>query len=186
MDIKLFDSELKVMDVLWKQGDTPAREIARALGEELGWNVNTTYTLIKRCMKKGAIERTEPGFLCHALLPKAAVQEAETDELINRRQRCFLFLHQTDAVVIRLGGDEGLVLLEDVVHEGDDGVVALRYGLFEGIVVISRDVPLDIRLAGEDLIAARFEDVRKEHGRAFARVGDVGLEAHAEHGDLRR
>ena len=81
MDIKLFDSELKVMDVLWKQGDTPAREIARALGEELGWNVNTTYTLIKRCMKKGAIERTEPGFLCHALLPKAAVQEAETDEL---------------------------------------------------------------------------------------------------------
>ena len=59
MDIKLFDSELKVMDVLWKQGDTPAREIARALGEE-------------------------PGFLCHALLPKAAVQEAETDELINK------------------------------------------------------------------------------------------------------
>ena len=31
MDIKLFDSELKVMDVLWKQGDTPAREIARTL-----------------------------------------------------------------------------------------------------------------------------------------------------------
>ena len=73
MDIKLFDSELKIMEVLWKQGDTPAREIARALGEELGWNVTTTYTLIKRCMKKGAIERTEPGFLCHALLPKAAV-----------------------------------------------------------------------------------------------------------------
>ena len=24
MDIKLFDSELKVMDVLWKEGDTPA------------------------------------------------------------------------------------------------------------------------------------------------------------------
>ena len=97
----------------------------------------------------------------------------------------FLFLHQADAVVIRLGGDEGFVLLEDVVHEGDDGVVALRHGLFEGIVVISRDVPLDIRLAGEDLVAAFFEDVRKEHGRAFARVVDVGLEAHAEHGDLR-
>ena len=46
--------------------------------------MNTTYTLIKRCMKKGAIERTEPGFLCHALLPKAAVQEAETDKLINK------------------------------------------------------------------------------------------------------
>ena len=50
LEIKLFDSELKVMDVLWKEGDTPAREIARVLTDELGWNVNTTYTLIKRCI----------------------------------------------------------------------------------------------------------------------------------------
>ena len=82
--MKLFDSELKVMDVLWKSGDTPAKEIAKALTQELGWNVNTTYTLIKRCIKKGALERSEPGFLCHALIPKSAVQEAETDELINK------------------------------------------------------------------------------------------------------
>ena len=72
------------MDVLWKEGDTPAREIARVLTDELGWNVNTTYTLIKRCMKKGAIARSEPGFMCHALVSKSAVQEAETDELINK------------------------------------------------------------------------------------------------------
>ena len=84
MDIKLFDSELKVMDVLWREGDRPAKEIARELTDEVGWNVNTTYTLIKRCIKKGAIQRSEPGFLCHALIPKSAVQEAETDELINR------------------------------------------------------------------------------------------------------
>ena len=84
MDIKLFDSELKVMDVLWRQGDTPAKEIAKVLSGEVGWNVNTTYTLIKRCIKKGAIAREEPGFLCHALIPKSAVQEAETDKLINK------------------------------------------------------------------------------------------------------
>ena len=84
MDVKLFDSELKVMDVLWREGNTPAKEIARELTNELGWNVNTTYTLIKRCMKKGAIERSEPGCMCRALIPKAAVQEAETDELINK------------------------------------------------------------------------------------------------------
>lgn len=84
MAIKLFDSELKVMDVLWKEGDTPAKEIAKALTDELGWNVNTTYTLIKRCIKKGAIERSDPGFMCRALIPKTAVQEAETNELINK------------------------------------------------------------------------------------------------------
>lgn len=82
--LKLFDSELKVMDVLWKNGDTPAKKVAEALTGELGWNKNTTYTLIKRCMKKGAIERLEPNFICRALIPKEQVQEAETNELINK------------------------------------------------------------------------------------------------------
>ncbi len=84
MDIKLFDSELKVMDVLWREGETPARRIAQVLTDEVGWNVNTTYTLIKRCIKKGAIERTEPNFMCRALIAKEAVQEAETNELIDK------------------------------------------------------------------------------------------------------
>ncbi len=84
MTVKLFDSELKVMDVLWKRGDTPAKVIAKTLTDEVGWNVNTTYTLIKRCIKKGAIARSEPNFMCHALIPKEAVQAAETEELINK------------------------------------------------------------------------------------------------------
>ena len=47
-------------------------------------NMNTTYTLIKRCIKKGAIERSEPNFMCHALIPKEEVQEAETKELVDK------------------------------------------------------------------------------------------------------
>lgn len=81
---KLFDSELTVMGILWNEGDVPAKYIADQLTKELGWNKNTTYTLIKRCIKKGAIERTEPNFMCHALIPKEEVQEAETNELINK------------------------------------------------------------------------------------------------------
>lgn len=84
MDVKLFDSELKVMDVLWREGDSTAKHISNVLKEEVGWNMNTTYTLIKRCIKKGAIERSEPNFMCHALIPKEEVQEAETNELINK------------------------------------------------------------------------------------------------------
>ncbi|MDE7324639.1 MAG: BlaI/MecI/CopY family transcriptional regulator [Lachnospiraceae bacterium] len=81
---KLFDSELRVMNVLWKEGDVPAKLIADRLNRELGWNKNTTYTLIKRCMKKGAIERSEPGFMCHALISQEEVQETETNELIDK------------------------------------------------------------------------------------------------------
>lgn len=84
MDVKLFDSELKVMDVLWREGSVPARRVAAELTERFGWNVNTTYALIKRCIKKGAVERSEPGFVCRALVPREEVQRAETDELINK------------------------------------------------------------------------------------------------------
>ena len=84
MTIKLFDSELKVMGVLWREGDTTAKHISDVLKEETGWNINTTYTLIKRCIQKGAIERSEPNFMCHALISKEAVQEVETNELIQK------------------------------------------------------------------------------------------------------
>ena len=84
MSVKLFDSELKIMNVLWQEGDCTAKHISDVLKEETGWNMNTTYTLIKRCISKGAIERTEPNFMCHALIPKQEVQEAETNELIDK------------------------------------------------------------------------------------------------------
>ncbi len=84
MAIKLFDSELKVMEVLWKEGDRTAKEISNILKAEIGWNMNTTYTVIKKCIAKGAIERREPHFLCRALIQKEAVQESETDELISK------------------------------------------------------------------------------------------------------
>lgn len=82
--MKLFDSELKVMSVLWRLGDRTAKEISNILNEETGWNQNTTYTVIKKCIAKGAVERREPNFLCHALVSKAEIQAAETNELIGK------------------------------------------------------------------------------------------------------
>lgn len=84
MKEKLFNSELKVMDVLWKEGAVTAKHVAQVLASEVGWNVNTTYTIIKRCIKKGAIERCEPNFICRPLIKKEEIQTAETDELINK------------------------------------------------------------------------------------------------------
>ena len=66
MELKLFDSERKVMEVLWDAAqDLPAREVARRLEQSVGWNKNTTYTVIKKCVEKEAIERREPNFQCH-------------------------------------------------------------------------------------------------------------------------
>lgn len=81
---KLFDSELKVMEVLWREGVLSAGKIAAILKEEIGWNRNTTYTVIKKCVEKGVVERTDPKFMCRALITRQDVQERETDYLIDK------------------------------------------------------------------------------------------------------
>ena len=49
--MKLFDSEWKVMEVLWQDGDTTAKELSLRLADSAGWNKNTTYTVIKKCVE---------------------------------------------------------------------------------------------------------------------------------------
>jgi BlaI family penicillinase repressor len=84
MEIKLFDSELKVMEILWEAGGVTAKHLADVLGKQVRWSKTTTYTVIKKCLDKGAISRTEPDFVCHALITREQAQQFETTELINK------------------------------------------------------------------------------------------------------
>jgi predicted transcriptional regulator len=82
--IKLFDSELKIMEILWREGALPAKEIGVMAAKEIGWNKNTTYTVVKKLIDKHAVAREEPGFLCSALISRDAVQKDETERLIDK------------------------------------------------------------------------------------------------------
>ncbi len=84
MNGKLFDSELKVMEVLWENGAMSAKDIVDVLAERIGWNKNTTYTVIKKCIDKGAVERGEPGFMCTPLLSCDEAARSETEQLIDK------------------------------------------------------------------------------------------------------
>ncbi len=84
MEIKVFDSELKVMEVLWKEGELTAAQLAKILKEEIGWNRNTTYTVIKKLVEKGAVERCEPNFTCKAIITKEQVQQSEATEIVGK------------------------------------------------------------------------------------------------------
>lgn len=72
------------MEVLWEQEPRSAKEIVEILSARIGWNKNTTYTVIKKCIEKGAIEREEPGFLCRALVTRDEVAQSETEQLIDK------------------------------------------------------------------------------------------------------
>jgi predicted transcriptional regulator len=82
--VKVFDSELKVMEALWKDGDLTAGRLAKIMSDQTGWNRNTTYTVIGKLVDKGAVQRMGSDFLCRPLITKEQVQLHEVTELIDR------------------------------------------------------------------------------------------------------
>ena len=83
-EIKLFDSELKIMEILWREGSVSAKQISIIAAKDIGWNKNTTYTVIKKLIEKHAIARKEPGFVCSPLITRDDVQKDETERLIDK------------------------------------------------------------------------------------------------------
>ncbi len=83
-EIRLHEGELNVMELLWSNKALAARDIAKIIKEYIGWEKNTTYTVIKRLIDKGAITREDPGFICRANISKKKIQNIETQVLLNQ------------------------------------------------------------------------------------------------------
>lgn len=83
-EIRLHEGELNVMELLWSNKVLAAKDISKIIKEYIGWEKNTTYTVIKRLIDKGAVEREDPGFLCSAKVTKKQIQEIETRALLNK------------------------------------------------------------------------------------------------------
>ena len=82
--MKLFDSELRLMELVWAHEPVAAKQVAQLAAEHFGWNKNTTYTVLKKLAAKGAISRSDPGFVCTSLVTKASVHQDMTDSLIDK------------------------------------------------------------------------------------------------------
>ncbi len=83
-EIRLHEGELNVMELLWSNKELAAKDIAKIIKEYIGWEKNTTYTVISRLIKKGAVERLDPGFICRALITKKTAREIETRHLLEQ------------------------------------------------------------------------------------------------------
>ncbi len=83
-EIRLHEGELNVMELLWANEQIAAKDISNIIKNYIGWEKNTTYTVINRLIGKGAVSREDPGFICRALITKEKVQEIETQALLNK------------------------------------------------------------------------------------------------------
>ena len=84
MEHKLYDSELRVMELVWDGEPISAKAVSLLAAERYGWNKNTTYTVIKKCEAKGILHREEPGFICTSCISREEICRSETRGLIDK------------------------------------------------------------------------------------------------------
>ncbi|MBR6916403.1 MAG: BlaI/MecI/CopY family transcriptional regulator [Clostridia bacterium] len=82
--MKLYDSEMKIMELIWEHEPVSAKELSVLAQDEIGWNKNTTYTVIKKAIGKGYVKREDPDFICTSLISKEEVRGIETRSLVDR------------------------------------------------------------------------------------------------------
>ena len=84
MQEKLFESEAKVMEIIWAKAPISAKDISLIAAETIGWNKNTTYTVIKKLEVKGFVQREDPGFICTPLISQNQMQKVEAVSLVKK------------------------------------------------------------------------------------------------------
>ena len=80
--VKLFEGELKLMELLWEHEGMTAKELTLLAAGKIGWNKNTTYTVIKKLVAKGAIKREEPNFMCRSMIGREDVGREEAKAVL--------------------------------------------------------------------------------------------------------
>ena len=118
MKEKLFDSEVKIMEILWEKGSLSAKEISLIAAETIGWNKNTTYTIIKKLIDKAFIQRDEPNFICTPLVSREEVQKEEASSLLHKffggsRKALFSALIEDEKL-----SDQEIEELRDLIDKG--------------------------------------------------------------------
>jgi len=66
---KLYDSEIKVMEIIWENEPISAKQISLIAAEQIGWNKNTTYTVIKNLKARGISKGKNRFYLYFADFP---------------------------------------------------------------------------------------------------------------------
>ncbi len=80
----LTEPETQVMSVAWENGSVSAKEVIAKLQETCGYSSSTSYTLIYRCIKKGALKRSDPGFVLTPVVSRQDIQDEQTRQLVDR------------------------------------------------------------------------------------------------------
>lgn len=85
--MQFYESEIKLLRVLWKYGELSNRELCSILEKDEGWKRTTTYTMVDKCADKGYVEKNKKagrGFTCKSKITEEEAQIGSVSEQIEK------------------------------------------------------------------------------------------------------
>ncbi|HWQ79055.1 MAG TPA: BlaI/MecI/CopY family transcriptional regulator [Anaerovoracaceae bacterium] len=79
---KLFESEYKFMEVVWKHAPVNSTRLVVLCREILGWKKSTTYTVLRKLCERGLLKNENA--TVNYLVEKEEIQMQESRELLEK------------------------------------------------------------------------------------------------------
>ena len=81
-ELKLFDAEMKFMDIVWENEPLRSRELVKLCAERLGWKQSTTFTVIKKLSNRGIVKNEAT--VVTSLVGRNQVQRYECEAIVKK------------------------------------------------------------------------------------------------------
>jgi predicted transcriptional regulator len=81
-DLKLFDAEFKIMNIIWELEPINSTKLTQVCAERLGWKKPTTYTVIRKLADRGVLKNEDA--IVTSLVQQELVQKYEADTLLQK------------------------------------------------------------------------------------------------------
>lgn len=120
--LSLYDSEYKLMKLIWQNEPIKTTALQHLALEKLEWKKSTTFTMIRKLLGKGLIQKSET--IITSLVIEDEIKRAESSRLINKLFNDSLFNFVStfleDKKITASEADELKKLIEEAAHDRDN------------------------------------------------------------------
>ena len=81
-DLILFDSEYKLMEIIWEYEPVRSGDVVKYCSEKYDWKKSTTYTVLKKLSEKGVLKNEDSVVM--SLINKEQVQETQSSQMVRK------------------------------------------------------------------------------------------------------
>lgn len=81
-DLTLFESEYKMMDIIWDNEPLRSGELVKKCEEILNWKKSTTYTVLHKLCDKEIASNIDS--IVTSIVPREKIREFQSEDLVKR------------------------------------------------------------------------------------------------------